>query len=589
MRLRLLMSRNRLVLTRSRLAIAALALLSIGALAQALGSTHRSAETRSAKTASPARQVSVTPPPMGWSSWNSFSNTIDSTIVMQQTRALVSSGLKDAGYRYINIDEGWWLGKRDADGNIVVDPNQWPALEEGEASGDMANIVRFIHHAGLKAGIYTDAGESGCGFYGPDLGPPMPHTGSEGHYDQDFLQFANWGFDYVKVDWCGGSHENLDPALRYAEIARAIDRAEKISGHSLYFSICNWGGDSPWTWAPGIAGVTADIWRTSGDIVAPIVAHTPNRSRRATFAGVLINFDQGVHPQAQHTGYYNDPDMMVLGMPGLSAAQNRVHMSLWAISGAPLIVGADLTTLDESTRAILTNRDVVAVDQDSLGLQAIKVDEPQPGIQVWTKPLATDGAHAVLLLNRTTAPAPASARWNAIGLDPASPAMVKDVWSGRELGSYSSAYMATVPAGDAIFLIIRGTDRTPARYVASASTNQLAGGATPQLCKSCASGRSVKLSGDGSLTFHVQPIGQSTFIHIHYLNPGNTAIIGQLRADGQLPTNILFPPTGPEDDIGVITIEVEASQSGRLRTLSFSASSAKGLSLDSVSVLYAAH
>jgi len=583
MHLPFLMSRNRLALKCSLLAIAVLALLSIGALDQVSRST-----LQSAKTAPPAKQVHVTPPPMGWSSWNSFSNTIDSTIVMQQTRALISSGLKDAGYRYINIDEGWWLGKRDADGNIVVDPNQWPALQEGEASGDMANIVRFIHNAGLKAGIYTDAGESGCGFYGPDLGPPMVHTGSEGHYDQDFLQFAKWGFDYVKVDWCGGSHENLDPAVQYAEIARAVGRAEKITGHSLYFSICNWGGNSPWTWAPGVAGVTSDIWRTSGDIVAPIVAHTPNSSRRATFTGVLTNFDQAVHPQAQHTGYYNDPDMMVLGMPGLSEAQNRVHMSLWAISGAPLIVGADLTTLDEPTRAMLAIRDLIAVDQDSLGLQAIKVDEPQPGIQVWTKPLATDGAHAVLLLNRTTAPAPASARWNAIGLDPASPAMVKDVWSGRELGSYSSAYMATVPAGDAIFLIIRGTDRTPARYVASASTNQLAGGATPQLCKSCASGRSVKLSGDGSLTFHVQPIGQSTFIHIHYLNPGNTAIIGQLRADGQLPTNILFPPTGPEDDIGVITIEVEASQSGPLSKLSFSCPSAKGLSFDSISVPYAA-
>jgi hypothetical protein len=532
------------------------------------------------------KQAHISPPPMGWSSWNSFSNTIDAKIVMQQTRALVSSGLKDAGYRYINIDEGWWPGKRDAGGNIIVDPNQWPALQAGEASGDMANIVRFIHDAGLKAGLYTDAGESGCSFYGPDLGLPMAHTGSEGHYDQDFMQFAKWGFDYVKVDWCGGSHENLDPAVQYAEIARAIGRAERITGHSLYFSICNWGGNSPWTWAPGIAGVTSDIWRTSGDIVAPIVAHTPNGSRRATFAGVLTNFDQGIHPQAQHTGYYNDLDMMVLGMPGLSEAQNRVHMSLWAISGAPLIVGADLTTLDQSTRAILTNRDVVAIDQDPLGLQGIKVDEPQPGIQVWAKPLARAGTHAVLLLNRTAAPTPISARWNPIGLEPATTATVKDVWSGRELGSYSSTYTAIVPAGDAILLIIRGTDANPARYEAAASTNQLAGGARLELCKSCGSGRSVKLSAEGSLTFHVQLIGQSSFIQIHYLNLGSTPIIGQLRTDGQLPTNIMFAPTSPEEDISVTTIEVEASQFGRLSTLSFSCPSAEGLSLDSISVLY---
>jgi hypothetical protein len=417
----------------------------------------------------------------------------------------------------------------------------------------------------------------------------MAHTGSEGHYDQDFLQFARWGFDYVKVDWCGGSRENLDPAVQYAAVARAIARAETITGHRLYFSICNWGSNSPWTWAPGISGVTADIWRTSGDIVAPIVANTPNGSRRATFAGVLTNFDQGIHPQAQHTGYHNDPDMMMVGMPGLSDAQNRAHMSLWAMSGAPLIVGADLTILTESTRATLVNRDVLAVDQDSLGLQAIKVDEPQPGIQVWTKPLSSVGTHAVLLLNRTATPASISARWNAIGLDSTLPATVKDAWSGRELGSYSSAYTVTVPAGDATHLIIRGTDAIPTRYEAAAPTNQLDGSVMRQLCKPCASGRSVKVGGEGSLTFQVQPIHQSSFVRIHYLNPDKTPVIGQLRVDGQLPTNILFQPTGAEDEIGVITIAVESSQSGQSSTLSFSCSSSRNLSFESVSIIPVAH
>jgi len=575
-------AKRRFVMKDALLKTAAIAVVSIGALAQA-----PPASLRPTTAVSPAKQVSVTPPPMGWSSWNSFSNTIDSTIVMQQTKALVSSGLKDAGYQYINIDEGWWLGTRDANGNIVVDPKQWPALQGGERAGDMANVVRFIHNAGLKAGIYTDAGESGCSFYGPDLGPPMPHTGSEGHYDQDFLQFAKWGFDYVKVDWCGGNKENLDPAVQYAEIARAIARAEKITGHPLYFSICEWGSNSPWTWAPGIAGITSDIWRTSGDIVAPIVANTPNSSRRASFTAMLTNFDQGIHPEAQHTGYYNDPDMMVLGMPGLSDAQNRTHMSLWAISGAPLIVGADLTNLTESTRATLVNPGVLAVDQDSLGLQAIKVDEPEPGLQVWTKPLATAGAHAVLLLNRTTAPAAIAARWSAIGLDSVLPATVKDVWSGRELGSYSSTYAVTVPAGDAILLIVRGTDANAMRYEAAASANQLAGGAASQPCKSCVSGRSVKVGGGGSLTFQVQPIQKSTFVRIHYLNPGKAPVIGQLRTDGQTPTNILFPPTGAEGDIGIITIEVESSHSVQYSRLSFFCSPPKGLSFDSISVLVA--
>jgi hypothetical protein len=225
--------------------------------------------------------IAVPLPPMGWSSWNSFSNLIDSQIAMAQAKAMVESGMQKAGYQYINIDEGWWLGARDAQGNIVVDPKAWPAIAPGEQPGDMANIVRYIHSLGLKAGIYTDAGRDGCSTVGPDLGPSYPNTGSEGHYEQDFLQFSKWGFDYVKVDWCGGDKENLDPAVQYAEIARAIARAEAITGRRLYYSICNWGRQSPFTWAPNVGGVAADIWRTGGDIVAPIVANTKNADRKA--------------------------------------------------------------------------------------------------------------------------------------------------------------------------------------------------------------------------------------------------------------------------------------------------------------------
>src|SRR5580658_3181969 len=244
-----------------------------------------------------AEPVAIPLPPMGWSSWNSFSNTVDSAIVMAQAKAMVASGMHKAGYQYINIDEGWWLGERDAKGNIVVPPEAWPAIAPGEHAGDMSNIVRYIHSLGLKAGIYTDAGSDGCSTVGPDLGPSYPHTGSEGHYDQNYLQFARWRFDYVKVDWCGGDKENLDPAIQYAEIARAIARAERITGRQLYFSICNWGKHSPWTWAPNIGGVTADIWRTGGDIVAPIVANTKNSSRKATLQDVFREFDAATHPE----------------------------------------------------------------------------------------------------------------------------------------------------------------------------------------------------------------------------------------------------------------------------------------------------
>src|SRR5579863_7432912 len=315
------------------------------------------------------RQIAVPPPPMGWSSWNSFSNTVDAKVTMAQADAMIASGMAKAGYQYVNIDEGWWLGERDAEGNIVVDAKAWPPLAPGEKAADMGNIVRYIHSKGLKAGIYTDAGMDGCSMY-PDLGPVYQHVGSEGHYEQDFLQFAKWGFDYVKVDWCGGDKEKLDPAVQYAEIVRAIAHAEKITGHRLFLSLCEWGNQSPWTWAPHVGGAPADVWRTSGDIVDPIVAGHEHADRKAGFDKMLANFDQGIHPEAEHTGYYNDPDMMVMGMPGFTEQQNRVHMSLWAISGAPLLVGADLAKLTPETLAMLTNKAVLAVDQDALGLQA---------------------------------------------------------------------------------------------------------------------------------------------------------------------------------------------------------------------------
>lgn len=596
--------RNRIeeeMLKRSVRAAAAIVVLAVGSLpfvpglcllftAVAPSSLEAAQAIRSSPSSNPqtearANRIPVAPPPMGWSSWNSFSNTVDSNVVMQQAKALVFSGMKKVGYQYINIDEGWWLGERDQSGNIVVEAQQWPALQPGEQPGDMSNIVRFIHGLGLKAGIYTDAGEAGCGFYGPDLGPPMLHTGSEGHYDQDFLKFAQWGFDYVKVDWCGGNKENLDPAAQYAEIAHAIQRAERITGHRLYYSICNWGNNSPWTWAPGVGGVRADIWRTSGDIVAPIVANTPNSARSASFAGVLSNFDQGIHPHAQHTGFYNDPDMMVVGMPGLSEAQNRAHMSLWAISGAPLIVGADLTKLSKATLEILTNPEVIAVDQDSLGLQAVKVDEPLPGLQVWSKPLATPGAHAVLLLNRNPAPARIEASWNEIGLDSSAPATVRDLWAGKELGSYSSPYTATIPGSGIALLVIHGTDAKANRYEAMSPANELSGGATPEPCSTCSSGWSVTIGGARSLTFKIPALRRSTFVEIYYINRNAYPLTTQLSVDGQMPTSILFPPTGDREKVGSITIEVESRQAHSESTLTFSSPGVTGPAFESISLL----
>lgn len=487
--------------------------------------------------------------PMGWNSWNSFSNLIDAKIAMQQAKALVDSGMKAAGYEYVVIDEGWWKGTRDDDGNIIVDPVQWPALKPGQRAGDMANIAAYIHGLGLKAGIYTDAGKYGCGYAGPDIGPKYPGTGSEGHYERDFEQFAKWGFDYVKVDWCGGSDEKLTGSVQYAEIARAIERAESVTGRRLYFSICEWGSQRPWTWAPGVGGSAANIWRTGGDIVEPVVEQArdeAHRKRIVTLKNVLNAFDAGVHPEAQHTGYYNDLDMMVVGMRGMTESWERIHVGLWALSSAPLMVGADLTRLKAPSLALLTNHELLAVHHDPLGLQAIKVAEPQPGLQVWAKPLAERGKRAVVLLNRTDAAAPIAVDWARLGLADG-PASVRDLLARRDLGSHESSFSATVPAQDLVMLVVSGRAAPTTLYGATATGNERIGDAVAEPCGNCPAGQSVTIGGNKALSFrNIKSPDTQAVVRVMYRNRSRTAVVGRLSVNGSQTTGVAFPPTGDE-------------------------------------------
>ena len=384
---------------------------------------------------SPEAALAVTAPPMGWASWNTFAAQIDHDVIKAQTDALVSSGLRDAGYQYVNIDEGWWQGTRDAAGDITVDTAEWP--------GGMKAIADYIHSKGMKAGIYTDAGRDGCGYYFPTGRPPAPGSGSEGHYDQDFLQFSRWGFDFVKVDWCGGDAEGLDARSTYQAISNAVTRASAQTGRPLVLSVCNWGKQNPWTWAPGMS----TMWRTSTDII--FFGESPSMDR------VLANFDAAQHPSAQSPGHYNDPDMLVAGMPGFTAAQNRTHLSLWAVSGAPLLAGNKPSTMTAETRNILANREVIAIDQDALGRQGVKVAEDQSGRQVYSKVLSGNGRRAVVLLNRTTSAGNVTVRFADLGL--AATASVRDVWNATDLGSRTTSYTVSVPARTAVLLTVTGT------------------------------------------------------------------------------------------------------------------------------------
>jgi hypothetical protein len=434
---------------------------------------------------------------MGWNSWNSFANVVKSDIIQQQAKAMATNGMKQAGYQYVVIDEGWWLGDRDSAGNIVVNPKQWPALKPGEKDGDMSNIVRFIHDLGLKAGIYTDAGRNGCSMY-PDSGPKYFHTGSEDHYQQDFLQFSKWGFDYVKVDWCGGSKENESGAVQYAKVARVIQQAENTTGRALFFSICEWGSQNPWYWAPGVGEIRSTIWRTGGDIIPPIVDSlhdAAHEKRRITLANVLDSFDTGMHPEAQHTGYYNDLDMMVMGMRGMTPAMDRIHMGLWAISSAPLMVGSDLTRLSSATLSLLTNKNAIAIHNDPFGLQPIKIAEPTPGLQIWAKPMSKPGTRAVALLNRTSNAADVKiSDLDRLGLT-GPPASIHDIWNNRDFTLDKAAI--PVPAGDLLLLLINGHDKPSVDYAAS----------------------QTDITG-------IQATGRPTFAELQYRNQtGHTAII----------------------------------------------------------------
>lgn len=484
-------------------------------------------------------------PVMGWSSWNAHFGNINESVIEAAANALVSSGMKAAGYTYVNIDAGWWSGTRDSSGNITVSSSQWP--------DGMAGVVSYIHGKGLKAGIYTDAGADGCN---------GTSQGSYGHYAQDMLQFEKWGFDYVKVDWCGGVKLSLTPSTQYAQIRDAIATATTQTGHPMTFSICEWGVADPWNWGPG----TGNSWRTSNDI-----SFTQGT---VAWSDILKNFDAAtLHPDAQSIESYNDPDMMEVGASGISTTESQAHFSLWAIAGAPLLAGNDITTMSSTTQTILTNSEVIAVDQDALDLQAIKVSEPSIGLQVWSKVLSGSGQRAVALLNRTGSTANITVNWSDISLTGS--ATVRDLWAHSNLGSFSTSYTASVPSHGVVMLKISGTEPGVANYEAESSSNTLSGGAVAQTCTSCSGGKDVGYVGNGgTLQFNnVQTkLPGPQVVTVYYINGDSSARTATISVNGRTGISVVFPSTGSWSTVG--SVKISAYLTARNNTLLFSNSSA---------------
>ncbi|CAE6825897.1 hypothetical protein R75465_06044 [Paraburkholderia aspalathi] len=521
-----------------------------------------------------SRQIAVVPPPMGWSSWNSLAENVNYNTIKAEADGLsaLNAQIKSgAQYEYVNTDEGWWTsGTRDANGNFVIDNTQWP--------GGMPAIAQYIHSKGLKAGIYIDAGPQGCGtrtngthFVGSDFA----------HYDHDFLQFAQWGFDFVKVDFCGGSAAGYDPQQAYTAIADAIDKAYVQTGHRVTLSICDWGtiannstypdfNEGPWAWAAGVGR----MWRTTGDIYGP-------NSGAPNFGSVTGNFLGNYHPEGQHTGFYNDPDMMVVGM-GMTAVHDQAHMSLWAIAGAPLILGNDLSKpLTADATQLMTNTGVIAVDQDLLGTQGVKV--AQSGAQqVWAKLLAGQGQRAVVLFNNGATDAPMTVTWQQLGLVSNARASVRDLWASKQLGSFVTSYTApTVPAGGAVMLLVSGQDIAATTY----QPTSLGGGASYTHCSDCDGGKIVR--GLGTVTFgNVASTGTGGYVAIAYANRSRETLTAQLSTNGGQPTTVAFPPTGGEGRIGTVTVYVPLQAGGaNSLTLSSADSSAPTPEIGTVTVV----
>ena len=339
-------------------------------------------------------------PPMGWNSWNTFGCKVDERLIRQIADAMVASGMKEAGYEYIDIDD-CWHGGRDADGFIQADPRAFPS--------GMKALADYVHGKGLKLGIYSDAGNTTC------AGRP----GSRGHEYQDALTYARWGIDYVKYDWC--DTKGLDPASAYATMRDAIHRA----GRPMLFSICEWGDNKPWEWAKDVG----HAWRTTGDIHPCWNCEHSHGSWSSLGVLPILDKQAGLRQYAG-PGHWNDPDMLQVGNGGMTHAEYRSHFSLWAMMAAPLLIGTDLRTISPADLEILLNRDVIAVNQDPLGVQARRI-RYRDGVHVLHKPLH-DGSIAVALFNEGRRERQVQVDAAELGLQADTRYVLRDLWQHDE-------------------------------------------------------------------------------------------------------------------------------------------------------------
>jgi len=350
-------------------------------------------------------------PPMGWNSWNKFAGRVDDPAVRAMADAMASNGMKEAGYQYINIDDTWEAG-RDAQGNITTN-TKFP---------DMKALADYVHAKGLKIGIYSSPGPNTCAGY----------EGSYGHEEQDARTYAAWGIDYLKYDWCGARNLYTDQEMR--ALYQVMGDALLKTGRPILYSLCQYGRAEVWKWGADVGG---NAWRTTGDI------------RDTWDSMTTIGFSQDELAPWAAPGHWNDPDMLEIGNGGMTDDEYRTHMSLWSILAAPLLAGNDLRNMTPAILEILTNREVIAINQDTDGKQGRRITKSGDQ-EVWARPLS-GGAQAIGLFNRGGSPAKITVNWPDRGLKTA-PSRARDLWAHSDLKLDGAEDSVTVPAHGVVML-----------------------------------------------------------------------------------------------------------------------------------------
>jgi alpha-galactosidase len=352
-------------------------------------------------------------PPMGWNSWNYFHGQVDDGVIRSTADLMASNGMRDTGYEYVNIDDTW-EGQRDAKG-FIHSNKKFP---------DMKALADYVHSKGLKIGIYSSPGPETCGGY----------VGSYGHEAQDAKTYADWGIDYLKYDWCSAFRIYKDSEMR--AIYQKMGDALRATGRPIVYSLCQYGKANVWEWGPLVGG---NLWRTTDDIADNWQAMSANgfsQDRLADFAA---------------PGHWNDPDLLEVGNGGMTTEEYRSHMSLWSILAAPLIAGNDLSAMTPEIHSILTNPEVIAIDQDAEGKQGKKIKRVGQ-VEFWKKPLA-GGAVAIAVFNRGESTTTASFAWSDFGVT--TPISVRNLW-GRKDVPPADKFTAQINAHGVMLLRILG-------------------------------------------------------------------------------------------------------------------------------------